>query len=228
MEYPKAVAAAFLSPNPADKDYAFQVTLPALADKNIAAAARMAEDLKPWAWREEVMLRVAESWATQDPAAATDWALRLTDAAERRSIFTHVCIEIAKTDPARALCLTEDRASAGDPTLREQLIQLLAAKNPAAALEAAESLPDEDSRQRAFAKVAVARAESSPMEAARLVAERVPPGPLQDETALAVLHQWILRDPKAARAWVEIFPDGELMQVAEAELEAAEKHPAPD
>lgn len=228
IAYPKALVSAFSSSNSADKDYAFEVMLPELADRNIAAAARMAEDLKPWAWREEVMLRVAKAWAAQNPGDAAAWALRLADAGERRLVFAHVCIAVATTDPARALELAQSDDGNGDPALQEQLIQLLAAKNPEAALESAAALPDEASRHSAFAKVAMARSVVSPMEAAHLVAERLPPGPLQDETALAVLHQWILRDAAGARAWVGIFPDGALLQTAEAELTAAANHPMPE
>lgn len=206
-----------------DKERAFRELLPDLMNRDIAAAAQVAENLEPWASREEVLFQVARAWAAIDPAAAAGWARELPDTAESLAVFNHVCIAIAKTDPLRALEL-----AGNDDALQRQLLQLLAAKDPAAALRWAAKQTDTGLRETAFARVALGHAEASPEDAARLVAEHLSPGPLQDETALAVLHQWILRDPRGARAWVEIFPDGALLQLAESELAAAAAYPAAD
>jgi hypothetical protein len=204
------------SGEPADKERALNIDLPDLIAGDITAAASAVEELPLWASREEALFQVARAWAVTDPAAAAAWASRLSDAAERQAVFHHVCIAIAAADPALALELAGE-----DPALREQLLQLLAVKDPDAALLWARKQTDAAIRESAFAAVALRHAEAMPEAAARLVAEHLPPGPLQDETALAVLHQWILRDPTGARAWVEIFPEGPLLEIAEAELAAA-------
>jgi hypothetical protein len=216
----KPAEAALSSGNAADKEYAFQQLLPQLMVRDIAAAAKMAENLKPWAWREEVLFQVAQEWARQDPAAASAWAKQLPDATERTNVFNHVCIATAKNDPIRALDLAKS-----DRPLQERILQILASRDSQAAIHWAETIADSEIRQSAFARIALGHAETSPQEAARLVAEHLTSSPLQDETALAVLHQWILRDPGGARAWVEIFPDGPLLEIAESELAAAAAYP---
>lgn len=195
--------------------------LPDLIARDASTAARIVEALPLWASREEALFQMARAWAATDPSAAAAWASRLPDAAERAAVFHHVCIAIATADPARALELAGQ-----DDVLRGQLLQLLTAKDPDAALRWAGRQTDPVVRESAFADIALRHAEASPEAAARLVAEHLSPGPLQDETALAVLHQWILRDPASARAWVEIFPDGSLLETAEAELAAAASYPA--
>lgn len=194
--------------------------LPDLMSKDITSVARMAANLKPWAWREEVLFQVAQEWAQQDPAAASAWARQLGDATESTNAFNHVCIEIAKKDPILALDLAEKHRP-----LQEQILQILAARDSDAAIRWAKRLTDSNTRQTAFAKIAIGHAETSPQEAAHLVAEHLTSSPLQDETALAVLHKWILRDPAGAQAWVEIFPDGPLLEIAESELAAAAAYP---
>lgn len=194
--------------------------LPGLMSQNITESAKMAENLKPWAWREEVLFKVAQEWARQDPVAASVWAQQLTDATERANVFDHVCMEVSRIDPAQALELAENHR-----TLQERLIQILATQDPTSAIRWAEKLTDSGARQSAFAKIALGHAENSPHEAARMVAEHLASSSLQDETALAVLHKWILRDPGGAKAWVEIFPDGPLLEIAESELAAAAAYP---
>lgn len=215
------LAARLGSGDPADKQLALHADLPDLVDRDVAAAARLAEGLPLWASREEVLFQVARAWAAADPAAASTWALQLPDTAERDAVFHHVSIAIAASDPALAL-----EIAGNNPALRSQLIQLLAVKNPDAAIRWAAKQTDADIRESAFAGIALRHAEAMPEAAARLVAEHLSPGPRQDEAALAVLHQWILRDPSGARAWVEIFPDGSLLETAEAELAAAAAYPA--
>ena len=193
-----------------------QHLIPNLMSRDIAAAAKMAEHLKPWAWREEVLFQVSQEWARQNPTAAAAWAQQLSDATERGNVFNHVCIAISKDDPIQALDLAKH-----ERPLQEQILQILASRDPDAAIGWAEKLTDADTRQTAFARIALGHAEASPQEAARLVAEHLTSGPLQDETALAVLHKWILRDPGGAQAWVGIFPDGPLLETAESELAAA-------
>ncbi len=218
---PEQLTSALSTGKPHDRERALEALLPDLMRRDISAAARLAEGLEPWASREEVLFRVAREWASQDPEAAVAWARQLPDAAESDPVFRQVCIAVAQTDPLLALDLAGTLES-----LRNLLLDVLARKDPDAAVRWAGRQTDAGTRETAFAHIALGQAEGYPERAARLVAERISPGPLQDETALAVLHQWILRDPAGARAWVDIFPDGALLERAESELDAADSYPA--
>jgi hypothetical protein len=60
---------------------------------------------------------------------------------------------------------------------------------------------------------ASALAQSSPEEAAQLVAA-MPPGKEQDQAALAVIDRWTGTNPLAAAAWTTGFPEGTLREQA--------------
>jgi hypothetical protein len=66
--------------------------------------------------------------------------------------------------------------------------------------------------------VAYAESESSPTDAASFVVGEMQAGPAQDEAAMAVLHQWALRDFTGASAWVNEFPEGNMRERAIREL----------
>ena len=100
----------------------------------------------------------------------------------------------------------------------ENLVQQLAAKNYEAALAFAREQPAGFVRERLVERVAFAQAQESPERAARLVMEEIAPGQRQSEAAMMVLHQWALRDPSGAAAWIELFPEGTLKKRAEREL----------
>jgi hypothetical protein len=74
--------------------------------------------------------------------------------------------------------------------------------------------PEADERWAALVEVLVGQ---SPSEAATVVAG-ITPGAVQDEAVIAVLHQWSLRDPVGAAAWIDLFPPGSLRTRAEVEL----------
>jgi hypothetical protein len=75
-----------------------------------------------------------------------------------------------------------------------------------------------EQRDQLIARLAFVRSQTSPIEAATLVAERIPAGGAQTEAAIAVLHQWALRDLSAAGQWATRFPEGELRSRAFSEL----------
>lgn len=73
-------------------------------------------------------------------------------------------------------------------------------------------------RDQLIQRLAFVQAKTSPAEAARLAVEQIPPGPMQAEAVLAVLHQWALKDSPAALNWVERFPESSLKEAALSEL----------
>ncbi len=56
-------------------------------------------------------------------------------------------------------------------------------------------------------QVAFTRSKENPAGVAKLVAEWISPGEVQDEAALGVLHQWVLREPGAALTWAQMSAD---------------------
>ena len=68
--------------------------------------------------------------------------------------------------------------------------------------------------------MAFVRSKINPTEAAKLVAEQILPGDVQNEAALNVLHQWALQDPNAVLAWAQLFPEEGLRTRPLAEVEA--------
>lgn len=67
-------------------------------------------------------------------------------------------------------------------------------------------------------RLAYVQSQNEPAAAANLVLEQIPPGPIQEEAAITVLHQWGGRDLASATAWADQFPPGTLRDRAEAEL----------
>lgn len=74
-----------------------------------------------------------------------------------------------------------------------------------------------------FQHISFVRAQIDPAEAAKLVVEQITPGPTQAEAAMTVLHQWALKDFKAASAWVDQFPEDLLRIRAIKELQGIQQ-----
>jgi hypothetical protein len=213
------LGAALRSGKPEDKARALETLLPELMKRDFHAAGRLAESLEPWAWREEVLHRVARTWAGEDFPAAAKWAVSLRDPQERSTALNDVCIQAADRDPAAAVALA-DRFRMGEDgdTVMENLLQAWAAKDFTATAAWLEARPEGEARDKGYLRLALARSATNPEEAATLAVQRIAPGPLQDEAVIAVLHQWTLRDPEGAAAWVADFPQSDLRGRAEEEL----------
>jgi hypothetical protein len=69
-----------------------------------------------------------------------------------------------------------------------------------------------------LARLAMVMAKTAPADTARMVAEQISVGNIQNEAAISVVYQWAQTDPSAARVWVNLFPDGFLRTRALNEL----------
>ena len=69
------------------------------------------------------------------------------------------------------------------------------------------------------ARLAYMRAQTDPLAAARLAVADISLGRARDEAMISVLHQWALRDPEAAKAWADSFPNDILKNRALAEIQ---------
>ena len=156
-------------------------------------------------------------WVRQNPAEALTWLRSAAAGKARDTVVETVCARVAESNPAEAVSLAE-RYSGGRSNLLENLIQQWADQNELAARAYAINKPAGEERDRLLGRVAFTRSKENPAEAARLVVEWISPGQVQNEAAISVLHQWALRDPNAAQAWAQLFPDEGLRDRALAEV----------
>jgi len=160
----------------------------------------------------------ARAWARTNSSAALAWALSAPEAERRDAVAEIVCLQVAETDPARAVALAEQFGASCSNVL-ENLVQQWAGHDDAAASDYALNKPLAEQRDRLLQRIAFTRAQNDPAQAANLVAEKISPGEIQTEAAISVLHQWALRDTRAAAAWAQSFPEGTLRARAIQEVE---------
>jgi hypothetical protein len=215
---PTAIAAALGSADTEEAATALDVLLPDLIKCDIAAAAKLAAGLDPWAKREQALLRVADTWAETDAMAAAAWCRGLKDAEERLHCLSAICAKLATTDPAKAITLTESLEAKQRQSLQASLTAAWIARDPAAAVAWIEARDDSDFRDLCWSTSLAEFARKDPDRAATLAADKIASGSLQEEAVISVLHQWVLQDRKAAAAWVELFPEGSLRERAMGEL----------
>ena len=211
--------AALDSASDADHDDVFTNLLPALVRQDAKAAAQLAESLDPGLLRKQALRTVARVWAEQDADSACDWAAQLPNWAERDSTLIEMCQQLGQTDPEKALTLAGSYGVENGDVMKENLVQLWAEKDWAAALAWVNANPGAELQQdQRLARLAFILSQTSPQEAANLVVDSISPGFTQTEAAMSVLHQWGLQDLAGARAWLDQFPSGEIRQRGGEEL----------
>lgn len=140
--------------------------------------------------------------------AALSTACAIADPLKREEALTRLCYERAESDPREALELAIEHDLEGSPGVIANLAQQWAAVDLPSARAWAESQPEGPMREDLFARIGYVWSLSDPAAAARFVSTSTATGDSQTEAAISVLHQWSARDSKAARAWVECFPEG--------------------
>jgi hypothetical protein len=131
---------------------------------------------------------------------------------ERERALTHLCFEVSAEDPLEAIRIARSQQ------LHPATVDAIATRWAGADFDAASSwaggLPDGEMRDRILMRLVQSRAGTAPDEAAALLSESPLSDKMQDEAAMGVLHQWLLKDPEAAREWVDLFPEGPLKERA--------------
>ena len=184
-----------------------------------AGAGRFAKSLPAGRWRQTTIRRVAQDWAAQDWASAEKWAGHLADENERASTLTDVCFQVAPTNAPQAIAMAEEHGLGSVPgAVLENLVQQWAGQDLPAASSWVLNQPAGPQRDQMLQRLAYVESQTEPAAAADLVVEQIPSGPIQNEAAMTVLHQWATRDLVAATAWVNAFPPGALRDRAETEL----------
>lgn len=178
--------------------------------EEIAAMPRTTE-------REDAIRSLAHEWAAEDFAGAERWAAAFEDPADLNRALTHVCLERAGSDPRDAIEMAQWH-KLGYGTV-EVIAGRWAEADFGAAAAWVKELPEGEMRDGLLARLALSRAETAPAEAASMVATSLAAGKVQEEAAISVLHQWLLRDPKTAEQWVAAFPEGPLKRRASHEIQ---------
>jgi len=159
----------------------------------------------------------------QEPAedhAASNLTTQLSgeDTLERR------CLQLAERDPREAVILALNaHVSHTHPGLLENLVVQWATHDLQGSHGWVLQQEPGESRDVLMERVAFVCSHSDPVAAARIVTDEMTPGHWQTEAAIAVLHQWALRDLNSAAAWASAFPEGPLRQRAINETEGLRK-----
>jgi hypothetical protein len=170
--------------------------------------------------REEALRLVCQGWGSQNGLAAMAWAAELSDTDDRASSMANVSIGMSQADPAYALVMAKQYGVVDNGGLYENMVALWAGRDAAGAFDWVDTLPDGPEKDAMMERVAFAASKTSPADAALLATSEISDGPIRDDAVLAVLHQWAMRDLSAASSWVAQFPQGQLRDRAEAQLES--------
>lgn len=178
--------------------------------------------------RDRRVRDLLSGWDPRDIESALRWVSSLEEPAARRSVRSSVCFALAEEDPRQAVVLAlalradEDE----DRGLLECLTMRWCDRDSEAALSWACEQPPGEWRDRLLASASFILSKSDPASAAHLVSG-LEPGTVQDEAAMAVLHQWALKDSAAALQWAEAFPASPLRERALAEISNLQSHLPP-
>jgi hypothetical protein len=179
--------------------------------------ARHIASLPPDTHREDAIRTLAQEWARNSPSAAHRWASALEDPAERERALTHLCLEVTSQDPREAIRIA--RSHRLHPATVDSILTRWARTDFPAASSWLRDLPEGETRDRLLIPLVQSRASDSPAEAAALLSTSPLFDQAQEEAAMTIVHQWILKDPEAARQWVDLFPEGPLKERAAAAVQ---------
>ena len=181
------------------------------------ARAKQIASMQPDTERENAIRTLAQEWARESAHAAEEWAVGIEDAAERERALDQICLEVSARDPRGAIRVARENGLQGG--ISDAIASRWATTDFEAAAKWGRALPEGEERDRVLMRLVQSRATLAPENAASMLSEWGLTGTAGEEAAIAVLHQWLLKDPESARKWVELFPDGTLKQRASAAVE---------
>jgi hypothetical protein len=164
-------------------------------------------------------LQELRALAARDPMAALEAALRWPAGDERDQALAAVCFGWAHSNPAEAVKMAQMLQQ--PQAVMENLVQQWSTSDKVSALVWANAQGAGDQHDQFIQRVAFVLSKTDPANAAGLVAEQIPPGPIQDEAVMTVLHQWANQNLVAAANWAATFPfrSDQLQERALEELE---------
>lgn len=186
-------------------------------------AARFIELQSPSNRREVLIRHFSRLWGESDPEAALAWAQALPEAQESNLARRAVCLSLSQTSPAAAVERCAENDAEGEADF-QGIFQAWAEADPASAGEWLDAQPASARLDRLRQRYVHVLAKTNPREALRMTEERFTVPADRDEAVLAVLHQWGLQNPNAARDWAGSYAPDELKARALAEIEGLESY----
>lgn len=172
--------------------------------------------------RKGAILRVMDTWSVQDAQGALSWArdAQFADHYEREVAMSMACTKVSRSDPQEAIRLAiEYKLDDGANGLMGGLTAQWAQNDVASAREWAIGQPPGEQRNSLIESIALVMFDNNPANAAQLILDQIPAGESRDKAVLSILSSLAIRNPEAAQAWAEAFPEGPLRASALEELD---------
>jgi hypothetical protein len=198
--------------------------LPDIVRRDPRKAARFIELRSPSKHRAVLVRHFSRLWGESDAEGALAWAQALPDAQESTLARRAVCLSLGLTRPADAV--VRCAATEADAAEFQGIFQAWVQSDPASASEWLAAQPASASLDKLRLRYAHVVAKTNPVEALRLTQQGFSAPADRDDAVLAVLHQWGLQDPAAARDWVGNYAPSDLKARALAEIDGLESYAA--
>jgi hypothetical protein len=169
--------------------------------------------------RDELLQYTAHTWSSIDLTGAIAWVKAVEDTEERRVAAGQIVSQVARSDPAHAIEVSDQLGIGRNDGTVERIAALWATQNLDEALHWVEAQPAGKQRDQLLARIVTVQAQTAPAEAADAALKEVSPGVFQEDAVASVARSWSLRDAAAASEWVNGLPQGRLRELAKAELD---------
>ena len=193
------------------KDLAARGIIKFMSENDPQAAMDLATGIGAVRIRYDVMGSVAESWFKNDPAAATQWMQSLPEGETKDLASITISRLMAQNDPQAALDMA---TKIGDSNWRteaqENVVWQLgewSKKNPAAALQWMQSLPEGQTKDIVSSTISREMAARDP-QAAFDIATGIGDSDRRTAAQENVVNQWSEKNPAAATEWMQSLPEG--------------------
>ncbi len=171
-----------------------------------ADAAAFASSLAPGELKNSMFRAIAMEWAWHNPPAAAEFARDLPPDASRQQYIDALLGNFIWRDPEGAARFATSLTDSGRETAIESVADRWSNRDPANALQWAQTLPEGSERASAMAKVLGNWAEQNPQAAGNFVAGLS--GEEQERGVKSVVDKIAGADPAYAAKWIDTFPSG--------------------
>ncbi len=185
--------------------YAFDRQLDTIATAQIALgmsnATAWAENLPEGTIKASAFDRIADRFASEDPAAAAEWVRSHANQEYAERAVREVAEELGREDPEQAVRWVADLPETTQSGAISQSMERWTREDPVAAGNFLQDMAPSNSRDAAVKSYANELDGSDPQMAAEW-AGSIADDQMRSETLNGVARSWIRRDPEGARAWL--------------------------
>ena len=185
--------------------YAFDRQLDTIATAQIALgmpnATAWAENLPEGTIKASAFDRIADRYASEDPAGAAEWVRSHADQEYAERAVREVAEELGREDPEQAVRWVADLPDATRSGAISQSMERWTREDPVAAGNFLQDMAPSESRDAAVKSYANELDGSDPQMAAEW-AGSIADDQMRSETLNGVARSWIRRDPEGAREWL--------------------------